>query len=108
VHRENFNPTHIEFATLLSAKTGGCAGDCGYDPQVARDDTGVEANKLMAPAEIFLAAKAVQAAGTSRFCMGAAWRSSKDRDIEKVAELVRTVKALGLEARAMLGMLGPL
>jgi biotin synthase len=62
----------------------------------------------MAPAEVFLAAKVAQAAGTSRFCMGAAWRSSKDRDIEKVAELVRTVKALGLEARAMLGMLGPL
>ncbi|MBI2727260.1 MAG: biotin synthase BioB [Polaromonas sp.] len=105
VHRENFNPTHVEFATLLSVKTGGCAEDCGYCPQAARYDTGVEASKLMEPAEVLLAAQRAQAAGATRFCMGAAWRSPKDRDIEKVAELVRTVKALGLETCATLGML---
>ena len=105
IHRQNFDPTRIEFATLLSVKTGGCAEDCGYCPQAARYDTGVEASKLMEPAEVLVAAKAAQAAGATRFCMGAAWRSPKDRDIEKVAELVRTVKALGLETCATLGML---
>ncbi len=105
VHRENFDPTRIEFATLLSVKTGGCEEDCSYCPQAARYDTGVEASKLMNPADVLAAAKAAQAAGASRFCMGAAWRSPKDRDIEKVAELVRTVKALGLETCATLGML---
>ena len=105
VHRENFDPTRIEFATLLSVKTGGCEEDCSYCPQAARYDTGVEASKLMEPAEVLLAAKAAKAAGATRFCMGAAWRSPKDRDIEKVAELVRTVKGLGLETCATLGML---
>ena len=105
VHRENFDPTRVEFATLLSVKTGGCAEDCGYCPQAARYDTGVQASKLMEPAEVLAAAQRAQAAGATRFCMGAAWRSPKDRDIEKVAELVRTVKALGLETCATLGML---
>ena len=105
VHRENFNPTHVEFATLLSVKTGGCPEDCNYCPQAARFDTGVEASKLMEPAEVLLAAQRAKDAGATRFCMGAAWRSPKDRDIEKVAELVRTVKALGLETCATLGML---
>ena len=105
VHRDNFDPTRVEFATLLSVKTGGCEEDCSYCPQAARYDTGVEASKLMSPAEVLVAAKAAQAAGATRFCMGAAWRSPKDRDIEKVAELVRTVKALGLETCATLGML---
>jgi len=105
VHRDNFNPTHVEFATLLSVKTGGCPEDCGYCPQAARYHTGVEASKLMEPAEVLAAAKLAQAAGATRFCMGAAWRSPKDRDIEKVAELIRTVKALGLETCATLGML---
>ncbi|MBT9474825.1 biotin synthase BioB [Polaromonas sp.] len=105
VHREHFDPTRIEFATLLSVKTGGCAEDCGYCPQAARYDTGVEASKLMEPAEVLAAAKLAQAAGATRFCMGAAWRSPKERDIEKVAELIRTVKALGLETCATLGML---
>ena len=107
VHRENFDPTRVEFATLLSVKTGGCEEDCGYCPQAARYDTGVEASKLMNPADVLVAARAAQAAGATRFCMGAAWRSPKDRDIEKVAELVRTVKALGLETCATLGMLTP-
>ena len=105
VHRENFDPTLIEFATLLSIKTGGCPEDCSYCPQAARYDTGVEASKLMEPSEVLEAAQRAKDAGATRFCMGAAWRSPKDRDIEKVAELVSTVKALGLETCATLGML---
>ena len=105
IHRENFDPTHVEFATLLSVKTGGCPEDCNYCPQAARFDTGVEASKLMELEAVIDAAKRAQAAGATRFCMGAAWRSPKDRDIEKVAELVRGVKALGLETCATLGML---
>src|SRR6187551_3653938 len=70
VHRENFDPTRVEFATLLSVKTGGCAEDCGYCPQAARYDTGVEASKLMEPAEVLAAAQRAQAAGATRFCMG--------------------------------------
>jgi biotin synthase len=105
VHRENFDPTQVEFATLLSVKTGGCAEDCGYCPQAARHDTGVEASKLMDAADVLAAAKLAQSAGATRFCMGAAWRSAKERDIEKVAELIRTVKGLGLETCVTLGML---
>jgi biotin synthase len=105
VHREHFDPTLIEFATLLSVKTGGCAEDCGYCPQSAKHDTGVEASKLMKPAQVLQAAQRAKDAGATRFCMGAAWRGPKDRDIEKVAELVSTVKALGLETCATLGML---
>ncbi len=105
VHRSHFDPTVIEFATLLSVKTGGCPEDCNFCPQAARFDTGVEASKLMEPAEVALAAQRAKAAGATRFCMGAAWRAPKDRDIEKVAELVGIVKALGLETCATLGML---
>ena len=105
IHRQNFNPHEVEFATLLSVKTGGCPEDCGYCPQAARYDTGVEATKLMECDEVLVAAKAAKAAGATRFCMGAAWRAPKDRDIEKVAELIRTVKSLGLESCATLGML---
>ncbi|MDO8772491.1 MAG: biotin synthase BioB [Burkholderiaceae bacterium] len=105
VHRQHFDPRELEFATLLSVKTGGCPEDCAYCPQAARYDTGVEATKLMACDEVLVAAKAAKAAGASRFCMGAAWRAPKDRDIEKVAELIRAVKSLGLESCATLGML---
>jgi len=105
IHRQNFDPHEVEFATLLSVKTGGCPEDCGYCPQAARYDTGVEATKLMECDEVLVAAKAAKAAGATRFCMGAAWRAPKDRDIEKVAELIRTVKSLGLESCATLGML---
>ena len=105
VHREHFDPTQVEFATLLSVKTGGCPEDCAYCPQAARFDTGVEASKLMQPAEVLQAAQRAKKAGATRFCMGAAWRAPKDRDIEKVAELVSAVKALGLETCATLGML---
>jgi len=105
IHRQYFDPREVEFATLLSVKTGGCPEDCAYCPQAARYDTGVEATKLMECDEVLVAAKAAKAAGATRFCMGAAWRAPKDRDIEKVAELIRTVKSLGLETCATLGML---
>lgn len=105
VHREHFDPTKVEFATLLSVKTGGCPENCGYCPQSAEFDTGVKASKLMELEEVLFAAKRAKDAGATRFCMGAAWRAPKDRDIEKVAELVRGVKGLGLETCATLGML---
>jgi len=105
VHREHFDPTQIEFATLLSVKTGGCTEDCGYCPQSASFDTGVKASKLMELEEVLFAANRAKDAGATRFCMGAAWREPKDRDIEKVAELVSAVKGLGLETCATLGML---
>jgi len=105
VHRENFDPTHVQLSTLLSIKTGGCPEDCSYCPQAARYDTGVEASKLMGADAVLDAARAAQAAGATRFCMGAAWRRPKDRDVEKVAELISAVKNLGLETCATLGML---
>jgi biotin synthase len=105
VHRENFDPQEVELATLLSIKTGGCPEDCGYCPQAARYDTGVTAQKLLELETVLEAARAAKAHGATRFCMGAAWRAPKDRDIEKVAELVRGVKGLGLETCATLGML---
>lgn len=105
VHREHFDPTKVEFATLLSVKTGGCPENCGYCPQAAEFDTGVKASKLMELEEVLFAAQRAKEAGATRFCMGAAWRAPKDRDIEKVAELVRGVKGLGMETCATLGML---
>jgi biotin synthase len=105
VHREHFDPCEVELATLLSIKTGGCPEDCGYCPQSVHYDTGVEAGKLMEVDAVRGAAQAAKAAGATRFCMGAAWRSPKDRDIENVATLVREVKAVGLEACCTLGML---
>ena len=105
VHRENFDPQEVELATLLSIKTGGCPEDCGYCPQAARYHTGVDATKLMGTEAVLEKARQAKAAGASRFCMGAAWRSPKDRDIPKVAEMIREVKALGLETCATLGML---
>lgn len=105
VHRENFDPTEVQVSTLLSVKTGGCPEDCGYCPQAARYHTGVEATKLMSTEAVVERARQARDAGASRFCMGAAWRSPKDRDIPKVAEMIREVKALGLETCATLGML---
>jgi biotin synthase len=105
VHRTSFPDGDIELATLLSIKTGGCPEDCSYCPQAARYHTGVEATKLMDVDEVLEAARAAKAAGSNRFCMGAAWREPKDRDIEKVAIMIREVKALGLETCATLGML---
>ncbi|MDO5087205.1 MAG: biotin synthase BioB [Comamonadaceae bacterium] len=105
VHRQHFDANEVELATLLSVKTGGCPEDCGYCPQSVHYDTGVKAAKLMASGEVRQAAEAAKAAGATRFCMGAAWRAPKDRDIDAVAELVRTVKDVGLEACVTLGML---
>jgi biotin synthase len=105
VHHENFPSGDIELATLLSIKTGGCPEDCSYCPQAARYHTGIEATKLMDLNEVLVAAKAAKAAGSNRFCMGAAWREPKDRDIEKVTQMIKEVKALGLETCATLGML---
>ena len=106
VHRAHFDPNLVELATLLSVKTGGCPEDCGYCPQSVHFDTGVEAGKLMGVEAVRDAALAAKAAGATRFCMGAAWRAPKDRDVEAVAELVKAVKGTGLEACATLGMLG--
>lgn len=105
VHRRHFDPAEVQVSTLLSVKTGGCPEDCGYCPQAQRYHTGVAATKLMATDAVLEKARAAKAAGASRFCMGAAWRSPKDRDIPKVAEMIREVKALGLETCATLGML---
>jgi biotin synthase len=107
VHGIHFPRGDIELASLLSVKTGGCPEDCGYCPQSIHHETGVKATKLMEPDEVLAAARAAQAAGASRFCMGAAWRSPTDRDVEKVAVLVREVRALGLQTCATLGMLEP-
>ena len=104
-HRAHFPDADVELATLLSIKTGGCEEDCSYCPQAARYDTGVEAKKLLAIDTVLDAARQAKANGATRFCMGAAWRSPKERDIEKVEEMVRGVKALGLETCATLGML---
>jgi len=105
VHREHHVANEVELATLLSVKTGGCPEDCAYCPQSVHFDTGVQAGKLMAVDAVREAAQRAKAAGATRFCMGAAWRAPKDRDVEAVAELVRAVKAEGLEACATLGML---
>ena len=104
-HRQHFDPAEVQVSTLLSVKTGGCPEDCGYCPQAARYHTGVDATKLMATEDVVAKARQAKAAGASRFCMGAAWRSPKDRDIPKVAAMIREVKSLGLETCATLGML---
>ena len=105
VHRAHFNPNEVQLSTLLSIKTGGCPEDCGYCPQSVHYETGVEASKLLDVEAVREAALAARENGATRFCMGAAWREPKDRDIEKVAELIRTVKDLNLEACCTLGML---
>lgn len=105
VHRAHFDANEVQLSTLLSIKTGGCAEDCGYCPQSAHFDTGVEASKLMALTEVIEAASAAKAQGATRFCMGAAWRSPKERDMERVTDMVREVRAMGLETCMTLGML---
>ncbi len=104
-HREHHDPARVQLSTLLSIKTGGCPEDCGYCPQSVRHSTGVEDQDLMALDAVLAAATAAKAAGASRFCMGAAWRGPKQKDLEPVLEMVRAVKALGLETCATLGML---
>ena len=105
VHRRYFEPTEVQISTLLSIKTGGCPEDCAYCPQAARYDTGVDAAKIMSLDVVLSEARAAKNAGASRFCMGAAWREPKDRDLDKVCEMVEGVRALGLETCATLGML---
>ena len=105
VHRANFDANTVQLSTLLSIKTGGCEEDCGYCPQSAHHDTGLKADKLMALDDVLAAAQAAKDHGATRFCMGAAWRSPKERHLEPVIEMVRGVKALGLETCVTLGML---
>jgi biotin synthase len=105
VHREHWPEGDIELATLLSVKTGGCPENCGYCPQSAEFETGVKAEKLMSVDEVTQAAQLAKDAGATRFCMGAAWRAPKDRDIEKMSELITAVKDLGMQTCATLGML---
>jgi biotin synthase len=105
VHRAHFDPAEVQISTLLSIKTGGCPEDCAYCPQSAKFDTGVDAGKLMDLDSVLAEARAAKAAGASRFCMGAAWRSPKDRDLDKVCAMVEGVKALGMETCVTLGML---
>ncbi len=105
VHRRYFDPNRVQVSTLLSIKTGGCPEDCAYCPQSGRYDTGLERGRLLPLETVALAAKAAKAKGATRFCMGAAWRAPKDRDIDRLAEMVAAVKALGLETCMTLGML---
>lgn len=105
VHREHFDPNQVQLSTLLSIKTGGCSEDCGYCPQSAFHNTGVENRKMLKVDEVVKAAKAAQASGADRFCMGAAWREPSEEDMAAVLEMVKEVKALGMETCATLGML---
>jgi biotin synthase len=104
-HCANFDSHAVQLSTLLSIKTGGCPEDCGYCPQAARYDTGVDSQKLLPVEEVLSAAAAAKANGATRFCMGAAWRGPKQKDLEPVLEMVRAVKALGMETCATLGLL---
>jgi biotin synthase len=105
VHRANFDPNAVQVSTLLSIKTGGCSEDCGYCPQAARYHTDVENEPLMKLDDVLAAAQAAKDNGASRFCMGAAWRGPKQRDLEPVLKMISEVKAMGLETCATLGML---
>ena len=105
IHRENFNPNAVQLSTLLSIKTGGCPEDCGYCPQAARYHTGVDNQAMLPLEEVVATAKAAKQNGAQRFCMGAAWRGPKQRDLEPVIEMIKAVRALGLETCATLGML---
>jgi biotin synthase len=105
VHRAHFDPSQIQLSTLLSVKTGGCPEDCAYCPQSRRYDTGVPDEEMLPLEDVIACAKTAKANGATRFCMGAAWRGPKDRDLEKVAVFIREVKALGLETCVTLGML---
>jgi biotin synthase len=107
VHRRNFDPNHVETASLLSIKTGGCPEDCGYCSQSAHYDTDVKATRLMDQARVVEAARRARDAGATRFCMAAAWRNPKNRDLDRVCDMVSAVKDLGMETCATLGMLTP-
>jgi len=105
VHRQHFDANRVQISTLLSIKTGGCEEDCAYCPQSAHFETGVKAEKLMTRETVMEEAQKAKDAGATRFCMGAAWRSPKDRDIDKLSGIIEGVKSLGLETCATLGML---
>jgi biotin synthase len=105
IHRRFFNPNEVQVSTLCSIKTGACPEDCAYCPQSARYDTGLEREKLMAVEKVIEEARAAKASGATRFCMGAAWRSPKGKDMPYVVNMVQGVKALGLETCMTLGML---
>lgn len=105
VHRQNFDPNRVQLSTLLSIKTGGCSEDCGYCPQSARHEGSVESQDLLPLTEVIAAAQAAKDNGASRFCMGAAWRGPKQRDLDPVIEMVKAVKSMGLETCVTLGML---
>ena len=105
VHREHHQPNTVQMSTLLSVKTGACPEDCAYCPQSIRYDTGLGAESLMAVADVAARARAAREAGATRFCMGAAWRSPKKRDIDVMTAMIREVRALGMESCATLGML---
>src|SRR3954464_9244913 len=105
VHRAFFDPTQVQTSTLISIKTGGCPEGCGSCSQSSKYDTGIKATKLMGVEAVLADARAAKQAGASRFCMGAAWRSPKDKDLDAVCQMVEGVKALGLETCATLGML---
>ena len=107
VHREHHEPNTVQMSTLLSIKTGACPEDCAYCPQSVRFDTGLEREQLTAVQDVAERARAAKAAGATRFCMGAAYRSPKQRDLEVVIAMIREVRALGLESCATLGMLTP-
>lgn len=105
IHRQHFDPNEIQLSSLLSIKTGACSEDCAYCPQSVRHDTGLQREDLLAVDEVLAAAREARAQGATRFCMGAAWRSPKNRDIERVSAMIEGVKALGMETCATLGML---
>jgi biotin synthase len=105
IHRSHFDPNEVQVSSLLSIKTGSCSEDCGYCPQSARYDAGVTPEALMPVETVLLAAQKARKEGASRFCMGAAWRRPKDKDIDRVIEMVQGVKALGMETCVTLGML---
>ncbi|MCF7969847.1 MAG: biotin synthase BioB [Methylococcaceae bacterium] len=105
IHRANFDPNEVQISSLLSIKTGSCSEDCGYCPQSARYDSDLTPEALMPIEEVLKAAKNAKDQGASRFCMGAAWRSPKDKDVDRVVEMVKGVKAMGMETCVTLGML---
>jgi biotin synthase len=107
VHRAHFDPTEVQISQLLSIKTGGCPEDCAYCTQSVHNKTGLKATKLMEIEAVLAEARAAKASGVSRFCMGAAWRSPKDRDLDTVCAMIEGVKALGMETCVTLGMLTP-
>ncbi len=107
VHRAHFDPSEVQVSQLCSIKTGGCPEDCNYCSQSSKFDTPVKATKLMEVEKVLADARKAKEAGASRFCMGAAWRNPKERDMPAVTEMIREVKAMGLETCATLGMLTP-